>query len=53
MTFKFTIGRLIIFDFTLFEIRDEESEDTVIVRHHYVNDEDETNGDGPDLFGNK
>ena len=51
MRFQFTIGRFVVFDFTLFEISATEDEDVVVVRHHYVQD-DENDGPG-DLFGNK
>lgn len=46
MRFTLVIGRLTIFDFTLFEIKDPNEDPDVIVVHHH---EDE--GDSPnDLF---
>lgn len=49
MRFVWTIGRLTIFDFTLFKV-DEPSENAdVVVVHHYNDDEEKP--DGPDLFG--
>lgn len=47
MRFLFTIGRLVVWDFTLFEIKDEAEEPDVIVVHHH---EEDDNGE-PDLFG--
>jgi len=46
----FTIGRLTIFDFHLFEIDDstEESPDVIVVHHHEGEDEGEDPGD---IFG--
>lgn len=49
MRFLFTMGRMTIFDFKLFEIDNETNEqpDVIVVHHHEEEDED----DGPDLFG--
>ena len=47
MRFRLNFGRLVIFDFTLFEIR-EHDEEMIIVEHR---DADDDRNDGPDLFG--
>jgi hypothetical protein len=48
MRFIWTIGRVTLIDFTIFEIQDKEIEEEVIVLHHHAADED----DGPDnIFG--
>lgn len=49
MRFVWTIGRLTLFDFTLFRIDEVEGEPDVVVVHHY-NDEEEK-PDEPDMFG--
>lgn len=51
MRFIFTIGRVTIFDFTLFHIGELEDKPDVVVVHHYDDDEDKPEPDGPDLFG--
>lgn len=50
MRFVFTMGRLVVFDFTLFRIIDDEGQ-MVVVHHHIDDDEDESPDTGPDLFG--
>jgi hypothetical protein len=53
MRFVLTIGRLTMFDFTLFEIKDRLADPDVVVVHHYDGSEDES-PDGPrDMFGDK
>lgn len=48
MRFLLTMGRMTIFDFRLFEIDDQSTEEPdVIVVHHHEDDEE----DGPDMFG--
>jgi hypothetical protein len=51
MRFLFTIGRLTLFDFKLFEIEDDQTEqpDVIVVHHHETEEED----DGPPggIFG--
>ena len=50
MRFVWTIGRLTIFDFTLFRIDEETDPDVLVVHHHH--EDDEGNNDGPDsIFG--
>lgn len=50
MRFLLTIGRVTIFDFTLFRIDDgTENPDVIVVHHH--EDEGNDENDGPDLFG--
>ena len=52
MRFLFTMGRLTIFNFVLFEIDDNPTEEPdIVVVHHHDTDDDES--DGPDLFGGK
>jgi hypothetical protein len=54
MRFIWTIGPLTIFDFTLFRVDVESSEeDVIVVRHYYEGEEEEGQQDGPDLFGSK
>jgi hypothetical protein len=56
MRLVFTLGRMTVFDFTLFDINDGVTNDPdVVVVHHYNDDEDEDHtNDGPDdLFGGK
>lgn len=50
MRFLLTIGRVTIFDFTLFRI-DEETEPDVIVVHHHEDDDDDNNDGSGDIFG--
>lgn len=50
MRFTFTIGRFVVYDFTLFEIKPPD--DSVTVIHHYQPDEDEEEDNGPgNIFG--
>jgi hypothetical protein len=52
MRFVLTFGRLTLFDFTLFQIKELENDPDVVVVHHYNDGEDEDKTDGPgDLFG--
>ena len=55
MRLVFTLGRMTIFDFTLFNIEDPvvTEEPDVVVVHHYNDNEDDDKKDGPeeDLFG--
>jgi hypothetical protein len=44
------MGRMVIFDFKLFEIEDPSEEPDVIVVHHHDDDNDENDGPG-DIFG--
>lgn len=50
MRFVWTIGRLTLFDFTLFRIDEPNEEPDVVVVHHYNDEEDKPN-DEPDMFG--
>ncbi len=51
MRFLFTVGRVTIFDFTLFRIDDPIPDpDVVVVHHHEADDDDENDGPG-DIFG--
>lgn len=49
MRFLFTLGRVTIFDFTLFRIDDPIPEPDVVVVHHHTDDDDEP--DPGDIFG--
>lgn len=49
MRFLFTIGRMTVFDFKIFEIDDEATEqpDVIVVHHH----EEEDEGPEDNIFG--
>ena len=54
MRLVLTLGRMTVFDFTLFAINEDNisNDPDVVVVHHYNDDEDEEHKDGPDdLFG--
>lgn len=50
MRFLLTMGRVTIFDFTLFRIEEPPKEPDVIVVHHHEEGDDENEGPG-DIFG--
>jgi hypothetical protein len=54
MRFVLTIGRMTLFDFTLFRIEEVtpmDDPDVVVVHHYNDGEDDEDKPDGPDLFG--
>lgn len=51
MRLQFTLGRMVVFDFTMFEIAEPEDKPDVVVVHHYSDDEDDDKPD--DIFGSK
>lgn len=54
MRFLFTLGRMTVFDFTLFRIEEVTGDPDVVVVHHYNEGDEEDKPDGPgDLFGGK
>lgn len=48
MRFLFTMGRLVVFDFRLFEIDDDSDPEVIVIRH---DDDDNGDNDPGDLFG--
>lgn len=54
MRFVFTLGRMTVFDFSLFRIDEAEKDaDVVVVHHQYTDGDEEDKPDSGDIFGGR
>jgi hypothetical protein len=52
MRIRWTVGPIVLFDITVFDVERQEDKPDVVVVHHYQDDEDEEKKNDPgDMFG--